>query len=88
MGENEFLIVFRPHGLSPARLLCLWGFSRQEYWNGLPFPPPGDLPNPRIEPMSPALQADSLLSEPPGEFSAGEMEAKLRFLKLKIVMEI
>ena len=36
------------------------GFSRQEYWNGLPFPPPGDLPNPGIEPGSPALQADSL----------------------------
>ena len=34
--------------------------SRQEYWNGLPFPPPGDLPNPGIEPKSPAWQADSL----------------------------
>ena len=40
-------------------------FSRQEYWNGLPFPSPGDLPNPGTEPRSPALQADSLLSEPP-----------------------
>ena len=40
-------------------------FSRQEYWSGLPFPFPGDLPNPGIEPMSPALQADSLPSEPP-----------------------
>ena len=35
------------------------GFSRQAYWSGLPFPSPGDLPNPGIEPMSPALQADS-----------------------------
>ena len=43
------------------------GFSRQEYWSGLPRPPPGDLPNPRIELGSPALQADSLLSEPPGK---------------------
>ena len=43
------------------------GFSRQEYWSGLPCPPPGDLPNPGIEPRSPALQADSLLSEPRGE---------------------
>ena len=43
------------------------GFSRQEYWGGLPFPPPGDLPNPGIEAGSPALQADSLLSEPPGK---------------------
>ena len=43
------------------------GFSRQEYWSGLPFPSPGDLPNPGIEPRSPALQADTLLSEPPGK---------------------
>ena len=43
------------------------GFSRQEYWSGLPFPSPGDLPSPRIEPRSPMLQADSLPSEPPGK---------------------
>ena len=43
------------------------GFSRQEYWSGLPFSPPGDLSNPGIEPRSPALQADSLQSEPPGK---------------------
>ena len=42
------------------------GFSRQEYWSGLPFPSPGDLPDPGIEPRSPALQADALTSEPPG----------------------
>ena len=42
-------------------------FSRQEYWSGLPCPPPGDLPNPGIEPRSLALQVDSLLSEPPGK---------------------
>ena len=42
------------------------GFSRQECWSGLPFPSPGDLPNPGIEPRSPALQADTLPSEPPG----------------------
>ena len=41
------------------------GFSRQEYWSGLPFPSPGDLPNPGIEPRSPALQTDALPSEPP-----------------------
>ena len=40
------------------------GFSRQEYWSGLPFPFPGDLPNPGIEPTSPALQTDALPSEP------------------------
>ena len=40
------------------------GFSRKEYWSGLPFPSPGDLPDPGIELGSPVLQADSLLSEP------------------------
>ena len=43
------------------------GFSRQECWSGLPFPSPGDLPNPGIEPRSPTLQADALPSEPPGK---------------------
>ena len=43
------------------------GFSKQEYWSGLPFPSPGDLPDPGIEPGSPALQADALPSEPPGK---------------------
>ena len=42
------------------------GFSRQECWSGLPFPSPGDLPDPGIEPRSSALRADALLSEPPG----------------------
>ena len=55
------------HGLQPTRLLCPWGFSNQEYWNGLPCPPPGDLPNPGIKPKSPPLQAGSLPSEPPGK---------------------
>jgi len=41
-------------------------FSRQEYWSGLPFPSPGDPPNPGIKLASPALQDDSLPSEPPG----------------------
>ena len=43
------------------------GFSRQEYWSGLPFPSPGDLPDPGIETRSPAFQADALTSEPPGK---------------------
>ena len=43
------------------------GFSRHEYWSGLPFPSPGDLPNPGIEPRSSALQVDALTSEPPGK---------------------
>ena len=49
------------HGIPQAR------FSRQEYWSGLPFPSPGDLPNPGIEPRSPTLEADALNSEPPGK---------------------
>ena len=43
------------------------GFSRQQYWSGLPFPPPGDRPDPGTEPGPPALQADSLPSESPGK---------------------
>ena len=56
-----------PYGLCVAQKapLCM-EFSRQEYWSGLPFPSPGDLPNPGIEPGSPTLQVDSLPSEPPG----------------------
>ena len=55
------------HRLQPARFFCPWGFSRQEYWSELLCPPPGDLPKPGIEPRSPALQVDSLLTEPPGK---------------------
>ena len=44
------------------------GFSRQVYWSGLPFPSPGDLASPGIKPRSPALQADTLTSEPPGKY--------------------
>ena len=43
------------------------GFSRHQYWRGLPFPSPGDLPDPGIEPGSSKLQADALPSEPPGK---------------------
>ena len=43
------------------------GFSRQKYWSGLPFPPPGDLPDPGIQPRSPAWQVDALPSEQPGK---------------------
>ena len=46
------------------------GFSRQEYWSGVPFPSPGDLPNPGIKPGSPAFQADALTSEPPKVFKS------------------
>ena len=69
--------ILKVKSLSRVRLFAtLWtvahqappsmGFSRQEYWSGLPFPSPGDLPHPGIEPRSPTLQADTLTSEPPG----------------------
>ena len=57
----------RPHGLHPTRLLCPWGFSREDYWSGLPCPSPGDLPNPEAEPRPPTVQVDSLPAEPPGK---------------------
>ena len=55
-----------PMDCSPPGSLSM-GFSRQEYWSGLPFPSSGDLPNPGIDSGSPALQADALSSEPPGK---------------------
>ena len=58
-------------GCSPGAPLSL-GFSRQEYWGGLPFPSPGNLPDPGIETGSPALLADSLPSEPQGKSKTEE----------------
>ena len=54
------------------------GSFRQEYWSGWPFSSPGDLPHPGIEPGSPALQADSLLSESPVQFSRSVVSDFLR----------
>ena len=60
-------------------------FSRQEYWSGLPFPSPGDLPDPGIKPRSPALWADTLPAEPPGKPSVYERDPnKSRSENLKI----
>ena len=69
--KNEVLVtkscltLCNPMSYSPLGS-SVHGFSRQEYWSGLPFPSPRDLPYPGIEPRSPALQTDSLPSEPPG----------------------
>ena len=60
---QSFLTLWDPI----AHQASLREFSRQEYWSGLPCPPPGALPSPGIEPRSPALQADYSLSEPPGK---------------------
>ena len=66
----------RHHGLyvDHQAPLCM-GFSRHESWGGLPFPTPRDLPDAGIEPTSPALQADSLLSEPPGKPGSGSQHS-------------
>ena len=70
--------------MDPTRLLCSRDFPRQEYWTGLPLPPPGDLPNPGIKPRPLALQADSLPSEPPGkyllQFFRCNLHSKIHFL--------
>ena len=62
------------------------GFSRQEYWSGLPFPSPGDLPTPGIKPGSPALKTDALPSEPPGKPPADTKE-ELKSLLMKVKEE-
>ena len=78
LSKSDMRVRVRMKSLSRVRLFATpWtvdhqappsmGVSRQEYWSGLPFPSPGDLPNPRIESRSPALQADALTSEPPGK---------------------
>ena len=59
---QQCLTLCNPMDCSPPGSM---GFSRQEHWGGLPWPPPGDLPNPGIDSRSPALQADSLPAEPP-----------------------
>ena len=70
MGQKCYLLSCFQQFATPWTVACQaspsMGFPRQEYWCGLPFPSPGDLPDPGIEPRSSALQADPLLSEPPG----------------------
>ena len=64
------------------------GFSRQEYWSGLPFPSPGDLPDPGIEPGSSALQADSLMTELRGKPIVLKLKVQLYFLLKKKLNKI
>ena len=81
-GSNPHLLHWQADSLP----LTLWtvahqaplsmGFSRQEYWNGLPFFSPGDLPNPGIEPRSPALQVDSLPSD--HQFNSVQLLSRVR----------
>ena len=65
---ESYLSRFQPHGLTATRQAPLsMGFSRQEYWRGLPFPSPRDLPDPGIEPEPPALAGGFFTTEPPGK---------------------
>ena len=63
-------------------------FSRQEYWNRLPFPFPGDLPDSGIEPRSPALQADSLQSEPTGKLETDNNKKINKLFAMLIFCEV
>ena len=63
-------------------------FSRQEYWSGLTFPSPGDLPDPGIKPGSPVLQADALLSEPPGKSNILIMITNILFISNIVLLRI
>ena len=99
--HHEACGILVPSAWVLSRFSCVWlcatlwavahqaplsaGFSRQEYWSGMPYPCPGNLPKPVIKPRSPALQADSLSFEPPGKpentgvgipFSRGSSQAK------------
>ena len=63
----QWVLLYATPWTVACRAPLAMGFSRQEYWSVLPFSSPGHLPNPGMEPGSPTLQADSLLSEPPGK---------------------
>ena len=67
MATHSSILVWKIPWTVAYRVPLPIGFSRQEYWSRLLFPSPGDLPDPRIEPGSPALQADTSPSEPPGK---------------------
>ena len=62
-------------------------FSSQEYWSGLPFLSPGDLPDPETEPRSPTLQADALSSEPPGKPFSGLVYLKIKEPSLELYLK-
>ena len=65
------LTVLLPHWTVVHQAPLSMGFSRQDYWSGVPFPSPGDLPNPGIEPTSPALAGGFFAALPPGKPSGG-----------------
>ena len=79
----QLCLTLWPHELLAQQAPLSMGFPRQEYWRGLPLPPPGKLLDQGIKPRSPALQADSLPSEPPGKPNNGWLES----CKLGLVLQ-
>ena len=67
MATHSSTLAWKIPQMEKSARLQSMGFSSYEYWNGLPFPSPGDLPEPGIKLRSPTLQADALTSEPPGK---------------------
>ena len=78
-GVRLFVTLWTVAGQAPLSM----GFSWQEYWSGLPFPSPGDLLDPGIEPMSPAMAGGFFTTEPPGEHNYKYSKMKSIPAKLK-----
>ena len=74
---SELCLFVTPQSIAHQASLSM-EFSRQEYWSGLPFPSPGDLPDPGMEPRSPAFQEDSLPSEPPRKATCLKINTDLK----------
>ena len=70
------VLLFETPWTAASQTPLSMGFSRQEYWSGVPFPSPGDLPDSGIEPGSPALQEDALPSKPPGNPKSAILQYK------------
>ena len=79
---------FWPHGLQPTKLFFPWGFSRQQYWSGLPSPSPVDFPKPEIEPRFPTLLMCSLPSEPPGKPNHAGMDSLSLLQEIFLTQEL
>ena len=75
--EAQSCQTLRPHGLQPTQALLSLGFPRQEHCNGLPFPPPRDLPDPGIEPASPALAGGFFTTSATWEARSQREQAKV-----------
>ena len=78
MATHSSILAWKIQWMEEPGKLPSMGFSRKEYWSGLPFPSPEDLPDPGIEHRSFALQADSLPSEPPGHIKGTNYFSRMK----------